>query len=56
MEYLRRCDSVLFLRNYRNSSGSLKEEQEAKRLGIPCFYEEHISLFWDWMDQQVRAA
>lgn len=38
MEWLRRCDAVLFLPGWSKSVGSLAEYEEMKSLGIPGFY------------------
>ena len=38
MEWLRRCDAVLFLPGWLKSPGSIAEYYEAKSLGIPIFF------------------
>lgn len=50
MEYMRRSDSVLFLEDFGNSSGSRDEETVAMEVELPCFYEENIHCLWAWMD------
>jgi hypothetical protein len=38
VEMMRRCDAVLFTADYERSSGAVREEAEAKRIGLPRFY------------------
>lgn len=40
MEMLRRCDAIYLLKDWQDSSGSRGEHDEAKRLGIPIFFEQ----------------
>lgn len=42
MEMMRRCDLVVLLPGWGDSSGSIKEKSEADRLGTPTY---GISLF-----------
>lgn len=37
LEILRRCDAVIVVPNWQNSSGSVAEVAEAARMGIPVF-------------------
>jgi len=39
MEWLRRCDAVLFLPGWSKSQGAIAEYFEAKSLGIPTFFD-----------------
>lgn len=38
---LRQCSAIFALKCYVNSPGALSEIEEAKRLGIEIFYEQH---------------
>jgi len=37
LELMRRCDAVLVVQGYEQSSGTLAEIQEAQRLGVPVY-------------------
>lgn len=37
MELLRRCDAIALSARWRQSSGAVDEEQEARRLGLPRY-------------------
>lgn len=50
LELLRRCDAVLMTGDWKNSSGSLGEEEEAKRIGMPIFYS--INHLRHWVEEQ----
>lgn len=50
MELMRRCDAIVLLRGYEESSGSLGEIAEANRLGIPIFYG--FSELTEWSSKQ----
>lgn len=39
MEWLRRCDAVLFLSGWSKSNGAVAEYFEAKSMGIPTFFD-----------------
>jgi Domain of unknown function (DUF4406) len=39
LEMMRRCDAVYVLRDYGASVGTLGEIKEARKLGIPVFYQ-----------------
>jgi len=39
MEWLRRCDAVLFLPGWSKSQGAVAEYFEAKSMGIPTFFD-----------------
>ena len=38
MELLRRCDAVFVVGDWKQSKGTMKEVEEAGRLGIPVFF------------------
>jgi nucleoside 2-deoxyribosyltransferase len=37
LELMRRCDAVIFLPNWQDSTGAIGEHDEAERLGLPVF-------------------
>jgi nucleoside 2-deoxyribosyltransferase len=37
LELMRRCDAVVLVEGWRNSSGTMAEIEEANRLGIPVY-------------------
>jgi len=39
LELMRRCDAVYVLPGFRKSQGTLGEIEEAKRIGLPIFYQ-----------------
>jgi Domain of unknown function (DUF4406) len=39
LEILSRCDAILFLENFKDSNGALKEKEKAEELHIPRFYK-----------------
>ena len=49
-ETLKRCDAVIFTHDFERSSGAKGEEVEAKRLGIPRFY--NAEDLEDWIQTQ----
>lgn len=38
MELMRRCDAVVFTKDWERSAGARGERAEAGRLGLPCFF------------------
>lgn len=38
MELLRRCDAIVLINDWKNSSGAVAEATEANRLGLPILY------------------
>lgn len=46
MEMMRRSDAVIFVRNWKRSSGSRDEHEEALRLGLPIFYHPRELAKW----------
>ena len=48
LELMRRCDAVFVLPSSEDSEGTQGEIQEAKRLGIPLFFDMPSLL--DWLD------
>jgi hypothetical protein len=51
MELLRRCDAVVFSPEWERSAGSVAEEQEARRLRLPCFFS--ISALESWAHEMA---
>jgi hypothetical protein len=47
LELLRRCDAVVMVDNWRDSSGAKGEREEAIKLGMPVFYS--VSALGEWM-------
>lgn len=39
LELMRRCDAVIFVHGWEFSTGALGEHAEAKRLGMPLFFD-----------------
>jgi hypothetical protein len=62
LEWMRRCDAIVMVHNWRQSLGATAEHEEAVRLGMPVFYasapEGYLPVeFWDWLkEQEGRAA
>lgn len=48
LEIMRRCDGVLLLSGWTNSSGTLGEIREALRLGKNIFYPKQIEDCIEW--------
>jgi len=44
------CDAMLMLPGWRDSKGSVKEHEFAKKHGLPVFYYTEINLLWDWAE------
>jgi nucleoside 2-deoxyribosyltransferase len=45
LELLKRCDAVFLVDGWSNSQGTQKEVEEAKKLGIPVYYETTDKFF-----------
>ena len=59
LEMIRRCcDGMLMLPGWRDSKGSVKELEEAEKLGIKIFYYNAIEALWEYLAEQevVNAA
>lgn len=41
LELMRRCDAVLMINGWSQSIGASKEYDEARRLGLPVFFDVH---------------
>lgn len=50
LEMLRRCDAVIFTRNWQKSSGARGEHEDAVRRGQPVFYS--IGELQRWLETQ----
>ncbi len=46
LEMMRRCDAVLMTPDWQRSSGARAEEQLARELGIPVFYDAEALKAW----------
>lgn len=51
---LRKCDAVITVHNWRESTGAQAEVLEALRLGIPVFHE--LGALAEWLDWQRKLA
>jgi hypothetical protein len=47
-EMMRRCDAVVLVEGWENSSGTLGEKAEAERRGLPVF--EHLAALESWVE------
>ena len=54
IELLKRCDAILMVNGWQDSTGACAEKVVAEQLGLPVFYEirGHDLLFWS---QRVEA-
>lgn len=52
MEFVRCSDAIYVVPGYENSQGTLAEIEEAKKFGIPVFYDMGRFTSWrsDWKD------
>ncbi len=46
LELLRRCDAIILVRGWENSSGTRGEIAEAGRLNLPIFYDQCELRAW----------
>jgi hypothetical protein len=53
LELLRRCDAVVMVDNWRDSSGAKGEREEALKLGLPVFYS--VSELGEWLLERGAA-
>lgn len=58
LRIVERCDALLLLPHWKESSGTLAEKELAERLGIPCFeeFERCLGYVADGNDSPVRSA
>lgn len=54
LELLRRCDAVLVLENFEQSTGTRGEIREADRLGIPIYFD--LDSLKKWLSVLPRRA
>lgn len=54
LELMRRCDAVIFTKNWKRSSGSRDEHAEALRREMPVFY--HPRELAQWLGPVVRLV
>jgi len=48
LELLRRCDAIIMLNGWEQSTGAVGEHTEAIELSIPIFTEDQLDLVQDW--------
>ncbi len=53
---LRKCDAVMLVSGWTESSGARSEEQEAKRLGLPVFLPGEIGYLRQWIVMREQAS
>ena len=53
LEIMRRCDALLMINGWENSSGARGELEEAKRLKLPIFYS--LEALKAWLQSSSRT-
>lgn len=48
LELLRRCDGIILLNGWGQSTGAVGEREEAVRMGIPIFTEDQLEQVQNW--------
>lgn len=54
LEIMKHCDAVYVMENSHNSKGVKKEIEEAKKHGIPVFYEEKKNRFLQFLKRPKK--